>query len=207
MTIKRPKGNLKRLFIFNALLLVVAFTAIQYAVVENMDISAQPTVLELDRDYVVQGLLKQQLKLFDAPTDIPNIKFKNIFDSDMSLDDLKGQWIILNIWASWCPPCIKEMPSLQAVQDAYGGQGIKVIGISVDRDMEGDKLRKVMRHYNFGPIAAYYGEWMDIKPVLGIKGLPTTYILSPNGQAIGMVEGDIDWISDDTNAFIESLIK
>jgi len=115
----KKKSNLKRLFIFNGLLLVVAFAALQYSVVKN-----EPVQM-LDISSVIQGGFAKRLTMYNTPRDIPNIQFKTVFNKDMSLDDLKGQWLILNLWATWCPPCIIEMPSLQKLQDTYEGQGVK----------------------------------------------------------------------------------
>lgn len=204
MTIKPKKQNLKRLFIFNGLLLVVAFALIQYSVVNNTQMAISS---ELGVNPVVQGMFIERLTLFDNPKKIDDIEFKTAFDKDMSLDDLKGQWVVLNFWATWCPPCIVEMPSLQLLQDQYGGQGVKVVGISLDRNMNGKKLREFMKKYQFGPIAAYYGDWPIIRNQVEVKALPTTYILSPNGQAIGIYNGEADWVGEDANAFIESLIQ
>ncbi len=203
MTIKPKKINLKRLFIFNGLLLIVAFGIIQYSVVTHSteiesDLSLQP---------VIQGKFGERLTIFETPIPIDNVEFKTVFEKNMSLDDLKGQWVILNLWATWCPPCLVEMPSLQGVEDTYGRQGIKVVAISLDRNMSGKKLREFMNKHQFGPIAAYYGDWTTIKNQLKIKGLPTTYILSPNGQAIGVYSGDAEWMGEDARAFIESLMR
>jgi len=199
----KKKSNLKRLFILNALLLIVAFAIIQYAVVKNEPVIAQ----DLQINPVVEGEFGKRLTIYDTPRDIPNIEFQTVFNKPMSLDDLKGQWVILNLWATWCPPCIVEMPSLQKLQDTYEGQGVKVVAIALDRNMDGKKLREFMAKYKFGPIAAYYGDYPTINKQVEIKGLPTTYILSPNGQTIGVYTGDADWVSDDAKAFVGSLVK
>lgn len=125
----------------------------------------------------------------------------------MTFDDLKGQWMILNLWATWCPPCLVEMPSLQNLQNKYGGQGVKVVAISLDRKMDGKKLRTFLSRKNFGPIAAYYGDGKRAMDLFAMRGLPTTYILEPGGRAIGSIAGDIDWTGEEATAFIESLIQ
>lgn len=201
MTIKPKKTNLKRLFIFNAILLIIAFAMIQYAVVKDEPIEP------LNITPIAQGEFAKRLTIYDTPRDTPNIEFKTVFNKRMSLDDLKGQWVILNFWATWCPPCLVEMPSLQKSQDEYGGQGIEVVAVSLDRNMDGKKLRDFMAKHQFGAIAGYYGDWPTIKNQAEIKGLPTTYILSPNGQAIGVYQGDAEWFGDDARMFVESLIN
>lgn len=201
----KPKRSMKTLFIFNALLLAVAFAMIQYAVVVNeeapiADVSTVPTP-------ILQGRMTQAMTVFEEPQAfLSDFTFKTSFDKSLTLDDLKGQWVILNFWASWCPPCLVEMPSLQKLQDQFGGQGVKVVGVSLDRNMNGEKLREVMMQHGFGPVAAYYDPDGYIMRNLSLKGLPTTYILMPNGQAFAKFEGDADWADADATAFIASLL-
>jgi len=197
----KKQSNLKRLFIFNGLLLVVAFAVIQYSVVKNEPVQT------LNINPSIQGDFAKRLTMFHTPRDIPNIQFKTVFDKQMSLDDLKGQWVILNLWATWCPPCLVEMPSLQQLQDTYGGQDMKIVAVSLDRNMEGKKLRTFMAKYQFGAIAGYYGDFPTIKGQVEIEGLPTTYIIAPNGQAVGMYQGDTDWVSEDAKVFVDSLTQ
>ncbi len=191
--------NLKRLFIFNGLLLVIAFATIQYAVVNNTP-HANTT------PPMATGEFAKRLNIFETPSQMPNLEFKTVFDKYTDLSDFKGQWVIVNFWATWCPPCIVEMPSLQALQDHYQNINVKVIGISLDRNMDGQKLRAFMRKYQFGPIAAYYGDWPTIKKQVDVTGLPTTYIINPKGNAIAVYKGDANWESDDVKAFMDGLI-
>jgi thiol-disulfide isomerase/thioredoxin len=202
------RQNLKRLFIFHALLLVIAFVFIQYSVVTHEEEPVLITMTESDvKMPVVKGVLKERFVHYKTPELMPDFLFKTAFDKDMTFDDLKGQWVILNLWATWCPPCLVEMPSLQELQNKYGGQGVKVVAISLDRKMDGKKLRTFLSHQNFGPIAAYYGDGKAAMELFAMRGLPTTYILEPGGRAIGSISGDVDWIGEDVTTFINNLIK
>jgi thiol-disulfide isomerase/thioredoxin len=210
--------KLKSLFLFNGLLLLIAFMLIQYSVVSHEEDTDETVNADLIASYesvladqpshnpILNGEVAQRTIIFDQPLTIPNLEFKTAFDKAMSLDDVKGQWIILNLWATWCPPCIREMPSLQALQDEYGNQGLRVIAVSLDRNMDGKTLRWFMGEKGFGPVAAYYGDYPTYKEQIEFRGLPYSYIVSPNGQAIGVVQGELDWISADAKAFIESLL-
>lgn len=196
---KKTKKSTRHLFIFNALLLVAAFVMIEFAVKKY---EKQP--LELPQP-VLQGRMMEEMTVYEAPQDMPDFTFKTAFDKEMRLDDFKGQWVILNFWATWCPPCLIEMPSLQALQDKMGGQGLQVVAVSLDRNMNGEKLRSFINKHEFGPIAAYYDPSNQVIRGLSLAGLPTTFILAPNGKVFAKFEGDADWISDDSLAFVESL--
>jgi thiol-disulfide isomerase/thioredoxin len=212
------RQKLKTLFLFNGLLFLVALILIQYSVVSNPeaaeieDITKAEFNNNLDRlSHLYADALddpfETRLEIFDSPITIENATFKNVLDADMSLDDLKGQWVVLNFWASWCPPCIVEMPSFQELQDIYGGKGVKVVAIGLDRGMDGQMLRDIMRRFNFGPVAAYYGEWDVMKQKFDITTLPTTYILSPNGRAVAKLKGKADWANESAKGYIEILIN
>ena len=200
----KMKTSKKQLFFFNGLLFVIAIIFIQYSIATHSD-EVQDVQISSVKP-VLQGRFAEAMTVFDEPQDIPNIEFKTIFGKDMSLDDLKGEWVIVNFWATWCAPCLVEMPSLQALQDAYGGQGVRVVAISLDRNMTGDKLREFMNDKGFGPVAAYYDATNSVMRSLSLRGLPTSIILSPNGKAIGKFEGDADWVGEDAKAFIASLL-
>lgn len=198
------KTSKKQLFFFNALIFVIALIIIQYSVVMN-EPSEKVSVNQVF-DPVLQGRFKDIVIPFDSPKTMPAIKFNTIFDQSMTLDEYKGQWVILNLWASWCAPCLVEMPSLQAAQDHYGGQGVQVVAVSVDRNMTSDKLKEFIQRQHFGPIAAHYDPANKIMQSLEIRGLPTSYVLSPNGMAVAKVEGDADWNGEEARLFIESLL-
>jgi hypothetical protein len=87
-----------------------------------------------------------------------------------------------------------------------GGQGMQVVAVSLDRNMNGEKLRAFMNKHQFGPIAAYYDPSNQVMRSLSLAGLPTTLILTPNGKIFSKFEGDVDWVSDDAISFIASLL-
>lgn len=211
MTNKYKK--LKHLFLFNALLLLVAFILIEYSVVKHELIAEQKADTQAilnDQDKFVslsESSFDERLEMFDPPYMPHNIEFTNLLGRQMTLDDLKGQWIVLNFWASWCPPCIVEMPSLQALQDNYSGKGVRVVGIGLDRNMTTETLGQAMNKYNFGPVAAYYGDWLAIRDHFETPSLPTTYILSPSGHVVARLIGHADWMGEKATGLIEELIE
>ena len=212
----KKRSNLKQLFLFNGLLFVVAIIIIQFSVKKNEVTQDNPVLTsdELSQALMInpytpklEGEFSKNVEVFKDSIAPNNINFKNILGKEMSLDDLKGQWVILNFWASWCPPCIVEMPSLQALHDNYSGKNLQVVAISLDRDIDEVRLRSIMQKYSFGPVAAYYGDWPAIKAHFKIDALPSTYILSPNGQAVMRISGAVDWASLDANTLIDSLLN
>lgn len=200
----RKQKKLRSLFIFNGLLLVVAFILIQYSVVSHEAEEPDPIVLGAVKP-IMKGRVADAFNYYGEPRDIENFSFNTSFDKKIDVDSLKGQWVVLNFWATWCPPCLVEMPSLQAMQDHFKGQGVKVVAVSLDRDMDAKKLRDFVTKHQFGPIASYYDPTGKLMYNLRLRGLPSTLILAPDGRAVGLFEGDADWMSEDVLAFITSL--
>lgn len=152
-------------------------------------------------------VFSQRLVLFPAPLDAPELEFKNILGRDARLDDFKGQWVVVNFWASWCPPCIVEMPSLQQLQDEYAEKNLNVIAISLDRNNNAETLRGMLTKFSFGPVAGYFTHWPDIRDTYEIKGLPTTYIINPNGEIVARFRGDAEWSGDDAKSLLDYLMR
>src|SRR3989338_7970354 len=109
----------------------------------------------------------------------PQFTLKDINGKEVSLSSFKGKVIILDFWATWCPPCREEIPDFIALQKEYGTKGLQVIGISVDKDK--DALVKFYKDNGMnypvvltdGAVEAKYG---------GIRGIPTTFIIDRTGK-------------------------
>lgn len=121
------------------------------------------------------------------------------------LSDFRGRLIILNIWATWCPPCIHELPSLNALQYAMGGDKLKVITVSLDT--AGPKyVKKYLEDKGLSGLTSYIDVNQDLQKLSllkGVPGIPVTLILDPQMRALARVEGDADWNGPAARAVIE----
>ena len=120
----------------------------------------------------------------------PGFDLKDNQDKPQRLADYRGKPVILNFWATWCPPCREEMPSMQRAHQALSGDGIAVIAINVGDDAEtiGDFLAEVPVDF---PLP------MDTESKVAqsypLKGLPTTYVIDPQGRLVYAAEGEREW--------------
>lgn len=118
--------------------------------------------------------------------------FQDAKGAETTLAAFKGKVAVVNFWATWCAPCIKEMPTLNALQREMGGQGVAVVAISQDR--EGAKVTAPFVAKNEWKDAAYYDEPKGrFQKDAMMRGLPTTIILDKSGQEVGRLEGVTDW--------------
>jgi thiol-disulfide isomerase/thioredoxin len=107
------------------------------------------------------------------------------------LGDYRGKLVVLNVWATWCPPCRKELPSLQRLQEALGTDDYAVLGLSVDSEADIAQeylLERGIRFDNFIDL-----EGVEVRRVLGIRAYPDTFIISPDGVLLRSIVGDRAW--------------
>ena len=145
----------------------------------------------------------QILELAKDKKNISNLVFKNSLGEDKSFSEFKGNILLVNFWATWCAPCIKEMPSLDRLQSKFN-KNFKVLPISIDRD----GIEKVKNFYIKRKIKNL-DQFFDFKNTLAqeleLFGLPTSFFVNKDGIIIAKYEGDIDWDNDTVIKFIKYL--
>jgi thiol-disulfide isomerase/thioredoxin len=135
-----------------------------------------------------------------APRALPALAFKDSKGTDRSLADWHGRTVLLNLWATWCVPCRKEMPALDALQGKLGGADFEVVSINIDtRDT--DKPKTWLRDAGVNRLA-YYADnnakvFQDLKAIGKAFGMPTTLLIDPNGCELAALAGPAEWASDD----------
>jgi thiol-disulfide isomerase/thioredoxin len=138
------------------------------------------------------------------PQPAPEASFTAIDGTPASLADFKGKPAVVNLWATWCQPCLKEMPSLERLEAQFVG---RLTVAAVSEDHAGAKAVK--------PFVADKGLeklpiYLDPKAALGhaleARGLPTSIVLDAEGRIVGRVEGAADWDSDKIKAVLQPLI-
>ncbi len=116
-----------------------------------------------------------------------------------------GQWHVVNLWATWCTPCIKEMPDLDKLAAELKPYGVVVSVIAVNTPREAG--HKMLEKLGVQHVHAFYDSDHTVMPALKPRGIPTTYWVSPEGQIVGMAEGDKGWATPDTLAWFRSTLQ
>ena len=136
---------------------------------------------------------------------VPEVTFLDADGNERTLEDFQGRVVVLNLWATWCAPCRKEMPSLDRLQATLGGDDLEVVALAVDR---GD-LSKVLRFYDevaLEHLAVYHDSTAKAGRTLRAPGLPTTLIIDRSGDEVGRVLGDAEWDGDDVATLLKAVI-
>jgi thiol-disulfide isomerase/thioredoxin len=143
-----------------------------------------------------------------APTEpkpAPDLTFLDAEGNEVRLADFQGEVVVLNLWATWCAPCRREMPSLDRLQAKYGGAGLEVIALSLDR---GDvaKVREFFEELEITSLAVYHDPTARAGRELGAPGLPTTVVIDRAGREVGRLLGPAEWDSEEALAVIKALL-
>lgn len=143
---------------------------------------------------------------FGEPRPIPQAGFVDGEGRAVTLADFKGRVVLLNFWATWCGPCVEEMPTLDRLQGRLGGPEFQVVALSLDEQ----GLPLVDRFYSklgIENLEVYLDPPGALAHALGVQGLPTTLILDREGKALGALIGPAVWDSPEAEALIRHYIE
>ena len=107
-----------------------------------------------------------------------------------SLSDYKGQWVIVNFWATWCGPCIREIPELERFYQQHQQKGVTVIGINFE-ELTVEQLRQAIGEFGISYPVLRIGS-VPLVPFEPLKGLPSTFVVSPQGRMVKSWVGPVN---------------
>jgi thiol-disulfide isomerase/thioredoxin len=162
------------------------------------------TILTPKPDQIVRLRGMEGLVITDPPAPATEQGFTDADGKPVTIADFKGKGLVVNLWATWCVPCVAEMPALDALAEMLAKDDILVMPLSSDR---GGALavRKFYAAHNVG----HLGIWLDPRGAAarawGARGLPTTLIIDREGRERARLEGGAEWASDEAVAAIRRL--
>src|SRR2546421_5093205 len=145
-----------------------------------------------------------------APLRLPGLAFEDADGKPRKLSDWRGRTLLVNLWATWCVPCRKEMPALEVLQTRLGGPNFEVVAINIDtRDHE--KPKNFLREANLTRLGYFSDQnakvFQDLKAVGRALGMPTSVLVDGQGCEIGTISGPADWASDDAVKLVTAAIQ
>ena len=132
---------------------------------------------------------------FAAPADrrpVPNLALAGADGPATSLAALRGKVVLVNLWATWCSPCVREMPALDALQKALGGPGFQVAAVSEDRG-GAPVVAAFLAERKLAGLPTYLDPTGDAARQLAARGLPTSVLVDAQGREVMRLEGGTDW--------------
>lgn len=147
------------------------------------------------------------LRVLEQPRAVSHFSFEDASGRKVTLDDLKGTFLLVNVWATWCPPCRKEMPSLDRLQSHFLDENrLRVVALSVDH-IGFPQLQAFYDVVGVKSLSLYRGDESEVLTSLGIAGLPTTLLLDPAGLEIARLVGPTEWDETQVVSQILSLVN
>ena len=152
------------------------------------------------------GAFGDNFTLFDPPVPAPPEAFAALDGAPVRLADFKGRVVVLNFWATWCAPCVREMPSLDRLQAALEDRDLAVLAVSIDRG--GAKvIRPFAKRLGLERLGLYHDPKGALFKAFGVTGLPTTFLIDRRGQIVGAYPGAAEWDEPEARALIEHYLR
>ncbi len=147
------------------------------------------------------------LTMASTPLRVPDLAFTDADGQPKKLSDFRGRTVLVNLWATWCVPCRKEMPALDELQARLGSPNFEVVAINIDtRDL--DKPRNFLKDASLTKLA-YFADpkakvFQDLKNIGRALGMPTSMLVDGAGCEIATIAGPAEWASDDAVKLIKA---
>jgi thiol-disulfide isomerase/thioredoxin len=150
------------------------------------------------------------LTMATAPLRLPDLSFEDGDGKPKKLSDWRGRTVLVNLWATWCVPCRKEMPALESLQKKLGGPDFEVVAINIDtRDQE--KPRNFLKAANLTGLGYFSDQnakvFQDLKAVGRAVGMPTSVLVDRQGCEIATIAGPAEWASEEAIKLITAAIQ
>jgi thiol-disulfide isomerase/thioredoxin len=143
------------------------------------------------------------------PLLVPDLTFRDATGAQKKLSDWRGRTVLLNLWATWCVPCRKEMPALDELQAKLGGSDFQVVAVNIDtRDL--DKPKNWLKEAGVTALGYFSDEkakvFQDLKLIGKAFGMPTSMLIDASGCEIGTIAGPAEWASDDALKLVRAAL-
>ncbi|NYT62812.1 TlpA family protein disulfide reductase [Alcaligenaceae bacterium] len=193
-----------------------SFKIIAWAAVALISVIAIATALFLyQRNNASKSLLSgvvnvsvdiggQRFMRWHTPRGLPLISFQDATGKTVTLADFHGRVILLNLWATWCPPCREEMPSLDRLNAKRGSSDFEVVALSIDRDL--DLIKPFYQDFGIRTLKYYVDPTTKVSDTLRAPGVPTTLLIDREGREIGRAMGPAAWDGAQVEALIDGAL-
>ncbi len=155
-------------------------------------------------DSFARGTMSEFRTVSDPPQQ-PGAALLTGEGEEITLADKRGKVLLVNFWATWCAPCVVEMPYLDEVQARYGSEDFEVVAISMDQRIE--DAERFYAQNDLTHLGLYHDQSFNSAFAAGARGLPLTVLYDRQGGEIGRLDGDAQWASEDAFALIEAAIE
>ncbi len=166
-------------------------------------VSSRPGPLGLSQDLLVGPMAV--FELWPEPRPLPQDMIFESATGPVRFADFQGRVLLVNLWATWCAPCIEELPTLDRLQAELGGPDFRVLPVSLDREPVA-QAQAALEKFGASRLRTIADREMAVMGSLGITGLPTTLLVDRQGREIGRYVGPADWSGPEATALVRAAI-
>jgi len=145
-----------------------------------------------------------ELKPASKPVTVPAVAFIDAAGKRHMLAEFRGRYVLLNLWATWCAPCVKELPALAQLGRAVSQDQLSVVAVNVGRSTMAETAQFLKDHHA-GSLAPYADSNIALMRAFGAFGLPMTVLIDPQGREVARALGAADWAAPASVAYFKSL--
>lgn len=164
-------------------------------------LGANPVVADTDALFELAEGDLAKLQLHGTPRAVPTTKFTDANGKAVTLSDYRGKYVLLNFWALWCAPCVKEMPALDRLDAKLGGAKFEVVTITTGRNAR-PAVERFFHEKNLAHLPKLFDPQMALMRDIGGRGLPLTVLIDPQGREVARMNGDAEWDSPEAIAML-----
>ena len=150
------------------------------------------------------------LTMATAPLKLPDLAFEDAEGRPKKLSDWRGKTVLVNLWATWCVPCRREMPALESLQEKLEGPNFEVVAINIDT-RDPDKPKNFLKEAQLTRLGYFSDQkakvFQDLKAIGRALGMPTSVLVDPQGCEIATIAGPAEWASDEAIRLITAATK
>lgn len=139
------------------------------------------------------------------PKPLADVTFQDANEKPLRLADFRGRALLINFWATWCVPCVKEMPSLDRLQAMFPQDKFVILPLSIDGSTK-PKVAPFYKDKKLANLGIYFDPGRKAMQGLGVTLLPTSILVDPQGRELGRLEGDADWDLPEGVALVKAAI-
>jgi len=175
------------------------------AVILALAAAGSPSIVQAAEPPKFAGLAAD-FSPIEPPVESPATPFEDNMGQPVTLDSFHGKVVLLNVWATWCPPCVAEMPALDKLQADLGGEGLAVVAVSTDAQGI-KKSAPFYRRAGITHLDLYNDTRSALPQALKVSGLPISLLIDRDGHVVGRMEGPAQWDSPEAEKLIEHYLK
>ncbi len=135
----------------------------------------------------------------------PEVMLQTLDGVEVMLGDYRGKWVFLNFWATWCLPCVWEMPAMEKLYQKFKKHNFAMLAISIDKG-DPEKIRKFVAKYKL-TFEIFHNPKGDVAKAFGVSELPTTYLINPKGRMTLLASGAREWADEKEIDYLMKLMS